>query len=74
MSDDEIKTFITTFKSYMEQASVSELNYLRRESNRKYREMYYLRRESTRKYKQLYYQSQAKKHHVSYDYYLHEFT
>ena len=41
MSDDEIKTFITTFKSFMEQASVSELNYLRRESNRKYREMYY---------------------------------
>ena len=48
MSDDEIKTFITTFKSYMEQASVSELNYIRRESNRKYREMYY--------------QSQAKEH------------
>ena len=50
MSDDEIETFITTFKSYMERASVSELNYLRRESNRKYREMYY--------------QSQAKKHNV----------
>ena len=60
MSDDEIKTFITTFKSFMEQASVSELNYIRRESNRRYREMYY--------------QSQAKKHNVSYDYYLHEFT
>ena len=27
-------------------------------------EMNYLRRESTRKYKQLYYQSQAKKHNV----------
>ena len=37
MSNEEIKTFITTFKSYMERASVSELNYLRRESNRKYR-------------------------------------
>ena len=60
MSDDEIKTFITTFKSYMERASVSELNYLRRESNRKYREMYY--------------QSQAKKHNVSLDYYISEFT
>ena len=60
MSDEEIKTFITTFKSYMERASVSELNYIRRESNRRYREMYY--------------QSQAKKHNVSYDYYLSEFT
>ena len=60
MSDDEIKTFITTFKSFMEQASVSELNYLRRESNRKYRGMYYI--------------NQAKKHQVSLDYYLSEFT
>ena len=60
MSDDEIQTFITTFKSYMERASVSELNYLRRESNRKYREMYY--------------QNQAEKHKVSLDYYLSEFT
>ena len=60
MSDDDIKRFITTFKSFMEQASVSELNYLRRESNRKYREMYYT--------------NQAKKHHVSLDYYLSEFT
>ena len=60
MSDDEIQTFITTFKSFMKHADVEEMNYLRRES--------------TRKYKQLYYQNQAKKHHVSYDYYLHEFT
>ena len=60
MSDDEIKTFITTFKSFMEQASVSELNYLRRESNRKYREMYYT--------------NQATNHRVSLDYYLSEFT
>ena len=60
MSDDEIKTFITTFKSFMEQASVSELNYLRRESNRKYRQMYY--------------SNQAKKHKVSLDYYNSEFT
>ena len=60
MSDDEIKTFITTFKSFMQHADVEEMNFLRRES--------------TRKYKQLYYQSQAKKHNVSYDYYLHEFT
>ena len=47
MSDDEIKTFITTFKSFMQHADVEEMNYLRRES--------------TRKYKQLYYQNQAKK-------------
>ena len=60
MSDEEIKTFITTFKSFMKHADVEEMNYLRRES--------------TRKYKQLYYQNQAKKHPVSYDYYLHEFT
>ena len=60
LSNEEIETFITTFKSYMERASVSELNYLRRESNRKYREMYY--------------QSQAKKHKVSLDYYISEFT
>ena len=60
MSDEEIKTFITTFKSFMQHADVEEMNYLRRES--------------TRKYKQLYYQSQAKKHNVSYDYYISEFT
>ena len=60
MSDDEIKTFITTFKSFMEQASVSELNYIRRESNRKYCEMYYT--------------NQAKKLNISLDYYLSEFT
>ena len=60
MSDEEIKTFITTFKSFMQHADVEEMNYLRRES--------------TRKYKQLYYQNQAKKHNVSYDYYISEFT
>ena len=60
LSNDELETFITTFKSYMERASVSELNYLRRETNRKYREMYYT--------------NQAKKHNVSLDYYISEFT
>ena len=60
LSEEEIKTFITTFKSYIERASVSELNYLRRESNRKYREMYYT--------------NQAKKLNISLDYYLSEFT
>ena len=60
LTDDEINSFITTFKSYMERASVSELNYLRRESNRKYRQMYYI--------------NQAKQHNVSLDYYISEFT
>ena len=60
LSNEEIETFITTFKSYMERASVSELNYIRRESNRKYRQMYYT--------------NQAKKHNVSLDYYISEFT
>ena len=60
MSDDEIKTFITTFKQFMNHADVEEMNYLRRES--------------TRKYKQLYYKNQAKKLGVSYDYFISEFT
>ena len=60
LSNEEIETFITTFKSFMERASVSELNYLRRESNRKYRQMYYI--------------NQAKKHKVTLDYYIAEFT
>jgi len=60
MTDDEIQTFITTFKQFMNHADVEEMNYLRRES--------------TRKYKQLYYQRQARVHNVSYDYYLSEFT
>ena len=60
MSDDEIKTFITTFKSFMQHADVEEMNYLRRES--------------TRKYKQLYCKNQAKQLGVSYDYFISEFT
>ena len=60
MSDEEIKNFITTFKSFMNHASVEEMNYLRRES--------------TRKYKQLYYKNQAKQLGVSYDYFISEFT
>ena len=60
LSEEEIETFITTLKTYIERASVSELNYLRRESNRKYRQMYYT--------------NQAKKHNVSLDYYISEFT
>ena len=59
MSDEEIKTFITTLKSFMLHADVEEMNYLRRES--------------TRKYKQLYYKSQPNFHNVSYDFYLSEF-
>ena len=60
MSDEENKTFITTFKTFMQHADVEEMNYLRRES--------------TRKYKQLYYKNQAKQLGVSYDYFISEFT
>ena len=60
LSEEEIETFITTFKSYIERASVSELNYLRRESNRKYRQMYYL--------------NESKRLGITLDYYLSEFT
>ena len=36
MSDAEIDQFIIAFKSFMEHASVEELNYLQREAKRKY--------------------------------------
>ena len=39
MSDEEIKTFITTLKSFMQHADVEEMNYLRRESTRKYKQL-----------------------------------
>ena len=60
LSDKEIETFINCFKDFIQRAEVEELNFLRRESQRKYREMYY--------------QSQAKEHNVSLDYYISEFT
>ena len=59
MSDEEIKTFMDTFKQFMNQADVEILNYMRRESTRKY-------------YKQLH-QSEADKYKVSLNYYMQEF-
>ena len=59
MTDEEIEEFIKTFKSFMDHASVEELNYLRRES--------------TRKYNQSYYAYKAKKLGVDIDYYMSEF-
>ena len=60
LSDKEIETFINCFKDFIQRAEVEELNYLQRESGRKYRQMYYT--------------NEAKKHKVSLDYYLSEFT
>ena len=41
MSDVEIEQFIIAFKSFMEHASVEELNYLQREAKRKYNLAYH---------------------------------
>ena len=41
LSDKEIETFINSFKDFIQRAEVAELNYLQRESGRKYRQMYY---------------------------------
>ena len=41
LSDKEIETFINCFKEFISRAEVEELNYLQRESGRKYRQMYY---------------------------------
>ena len=60
LSNEEIETFINCFKDFIQRAEVAELNYLQRESGRKYRQMYYT--------------NQAKKHNVSLDYYISEFT
>lgn len=59
MSDEEIKTFMDTFKQFMNQADVEILNYMRRES--------------TRKYNQQLYKLKAEKLKVSLNYYMQEF-
>ena len=41
MSDAEIDQFIIAFKSFMDHASAEELNYLQRESRRKYNLAYH---------------------------------
>ena len=60
LSDKEIKTFINCFKDFIQRAEVAELNYLSRESGRKYRQMYYT--------------NEAKRLGIPLDYYISEFT
>ena len=60
LSDKEIETFINCFKDFIQRAEVAELNYLQRESGRKYRQMYYT--------------NEAKRLSIPLDYYLSEFT
>tara|TARA_X000000368_G_scaffold13205_1_gene10611 strand:- start:1117 stop:1299 length:183 start_codon:yes stop_codon:yes gene_type:complete len=60
MSDAEIEQFTVLFKSFMDHASVEELNYLQREAKRKYNIAY-----NTYKANEL---------GVSMEYYIAEFT
>ena len=60
LSNEEIKTFINCFKDFIQRAEVAELNYLSRESGRKYRQMYYT--------------NEAKRLGIPLDYYISEFT
>ena len=60
LSDEEIKTFINCFKDFIQRAEVAELNYLSRESGRKYRQMYFT--------------NEAKRLGIPLDYYISEFT
>ena len=60
LSDEEIETFINCFKDFIQRAEVAELNYLQRESGRKYRQMYF--------------NNEAKRLGIPLDYYLSEFT
>ena len=60
LSNEEIETFINCFKDFIQRAEVAELNYLQRESGRKYRQMYY--------------SNEAKRLGIPLDYYISEFT
>tara|TARA_B100001109_G_scaffold43437_1_gene34678 strand:+ start:80 stop:277 length:198 start_codon:yes stop_codon:yes gene_type:complete len=60
LSNEEIETFINCFKDFIQRAEVAELNYLSRESGRKYRQMYF--------------SNEAKRLGIPLDYYLSEFT
>ena len=60
LSDKEIETFINCFKDFIQRAEVAELNYLQRESGRKYRQMYFT--------------NEAKRLGIPLDYYISEFT
>ncbi len=60
MSEEELEQFEKSLQSFLQHASVEELNYLRRES--------------TRKYNHSYYKHKAKKLGVDLDYYMKEFV
>tara|TARA_B100001989_G_C24448535_1_gene417721 strand:- start:196 stop:396 length:201 start_codon:yes stop_codon:yes gene_type:complete len=60
LSNKEIETFINCFKDFIQRAEVEELNYLQRESGRKYRQMIY--------------ENESKRLGITLDYYLSEFT
>ena len=60
LSNEEIETFINCFKDFIQRAEVAELNYLQRESGRKYRQMYFT--------------NEAKRLSIPLDYYISEFT
>ena len=60
MSEEELEQFEKSLQSFLQHANVEELNYLRRES--------------TRKYNQSYYQHKAKELKVDLDYYMKEFV
>jgi len=60
MSEEELEQFEKSLESFLQHANVEELNYLRRES--------------TRKYNQSYHQHKAKELGVELDYYMKEFV
>ena len=41
MSEEELEQFERSLQSFLQHANVEELNYLRRESTRKYNQSYY---------------------------------
>ncbi len=59
MTDKEITQFVSLLQQFMEHADVEILNYLRRETNRKYLQGYY--------------EQEAAKLEVTVDYYMQEF-
>ena len=60
MNDDDIKQFIECFETFMDRADVEILNYMRRETHRKYQQSYY--------------EHKAAELNVAVDYYIQEFT
>ena len=60
MSEEELEQFEKSLQTFLQHANVEELNYLRRES--------------TRKYNQSYYKHKAHELGVTMDYYMSEFN